>query len=64
MLLNVNLSYYSTLVTWLNGRRFDELKDANFYTHLDLVASAFWQARVCDQNIVKTTFQTPHGLME
>jgi hypothetical protein len=41
----------------------DELKDANFYTHLDL-ASGFWQVRVRDQDIHKTTFQTPYGLME
>jgi hypothetical protein len=38
----------------------DELKDANFYTHLDL-ASSFWQVRVRDQNIHKTAFQTPDG---
>jgi hypothetical protein len=41
----------------------DELKDANFYTHLDL-ASGFWQVRVRDQDIHKTAFQTPGGLME
>jgi hypothetical protein len=41
----------------------DELKDANFYTHLDL-ASGFWQVRVRDQDIHKTAFQTPDGLME
>jgi hypothetical protein len=33
----------------------DELKDANFDTHLDL-ASGFWQVRVRDKNIHKTTF--------
>jgi hypothetical protein len=33
----------------------DELKDANFYTHLDL-ASGFWQVRVRDQDIHKTAF--------
>jgi hypothetical protein len=41
----------------------DELKDANFYTHLDL-ASGFWQVRVRDQNIHETAFQTLDGLME
>jgi hypothetical protein len=41
----------------------DELKDANFYTHLDL-ASGFWQVRVRDHGIHKTAFQTPYGLME
>ena len=40
----------------------DELKDANFYTHLDL-ASGFWQVRVRDKDIHKTAFQTPDGLM-
>jgi hypothetical protein len=41
----------------------DELKDANFYTHLDL-AFGFWQVRVRDQDIHNTAFQTPCGLME
>jgi hypothetical protein len=41
----------------------DELKNANFYTHLDL-ASGFWQVRVRDQHIHKTAFQTHVGLME
>jgi hypothetical protein len=41
----------------------DELKDANFYTHLDL-ACGFWQVRVRDEDIHKTGFQTPNGLME
>jgi hypothetical protein len=41
----------------------DELMDANFYTHLDL-ASGFWQVRVRDQDVHKTAFQTPDGLME
>jgi hypothetical protein len=41
----------------------DELKDENFYTHLDL-ASGFWQVRVRDQYVHKTAFQTPNGLME
>jgi hypothetical protein len=41
----------------------DELKDANVYTHLDL-ASRFWQVRVRNQDVHKTVFQTPCGLME
>jgi hypothetical protein len=41
----------------------DELKDANFYTHLDL-ASGFLQVRVRDKAIHKTAFETPSGLME
>jgi hypothetical protein len=41
----------------------DDLKDANFYTHLDLV-SGFWQVRVRDKDIHKTAFQTHDGLME
>jgi hypothetical protein len=41
----------------------DELKDANFYTHLDL-APGFWPFRVCDKDIHKTAFQTLDGLME
>jgi hypothetical protein len=41
----------------------DELKDTNFYTHLDL-ASAFWPVRVRDHDIHKTAFQTLDGLME
>jgi hypothetical protein len=41
----------------------DELKDANFYTHLDL-AFGFWQVRVRDQDIHKTAFQTADGIME
>jgi hypothetical protein len=40
-----------------------KLKDANFYTHLDL-ASGFWQVRVRDHDIHKTAFLTPYGLME
>jgi hypothetical protein len=40
-----------------------ELKDANFYTHLDL-ASSFRQVGVRDEDIHKTAFQTPDGLME
>jgi hypothetical protein len=41
----------------------DELKDANFNTHLNL-ASGFWQVRVRDKDIHKTAFQTHDGLME
>jgi hypothetical protein len=41
----------------------DELKDANFYTHLDL-ASGFWQVRVRDKDIHQTAFQILDGLME
>jgi hypothetical protein len=41
----------------------DELKGANFDTHLDL-ASGFRQARVRDQYIHRTAFQTLDGLME
>jgi hypothetical protein len=41
----------------------DELKDANFYTHLDLVLG-FWQVRVRDQDIHKTALHTHDGLME
>jgi hypothetical protein len=41
----------------------DELKDAIFYTHLDL-ASSFWQVRVRDRDIHETAFQTHVGLME
>jgi hypothetical protein len=41
----------------------DELKDANLYTHLDL-AYGFWLVRVRDQDVHKTAFQTPDGLME
>jgi hypothetical protein len=38
----------------------DELKDANFYIHLDL-ASSLWQARVRDQDIHKTAFPAHDG---
>jgi hypothetical protein len=41
----------------------DELKDANFYTHMDL-ASGFWQVRVRDQDVHKMAFQTHDGVME
>jgi hypothetical protein len=33
----------------------DELKDADFYTHLDL-ASGFWQVRVRDKDVLKRAF--------
>jgi hypothetical protein len=42
---------------------FDELKDANFYTHLDL-APSFWQVRVRYEDVHKTAFPTHDGLME
>jgi hypothetical protein len=41
----------------------DELKDTSFYTHLDL-AYGFCQARVRNQDVHKTAFQTLDGLME
>jgi hypothetical protein len=41
----------------------DELKDAIFYTHLDL-AFGFWQVRVRDEDVHKTTSQTTDGMME
>jgi hypothetical protein len=41
----------------------DELKDANYYTHLDL-ASGLWHVRVRDQDVHKTVFQTRDGLLE
>jgi hypothetical protein len=41
----------------------DELKDANFYSHRDLVNS-FWQVRVRDNDVHKAAFQTPNGLVE
>jgi hypothetical protein len=41
----------------------DELRDANFYTHLDL-AFGFSQVRVRDKDVHKTTSHTPYGLME
>jgi hypothetical protein len=41
----------------------DELKDVNFYTHLNL-ASGVLEVRVRDRNVHDTAFQTPYGLME
>jgi hypothetical protein len=41
----------------------EELKDAIFYTHLDLV-SGFWLVRVRDQDAHKTAFQTHDGFIE
>jgi hypothetical protein len=41
----------------------DELKDANFYTHIDLTYG-FWQVRVRDHDIHKKAFYTVDGLME
>jgi hypothetical protein len=37
-----------------------ELKDANFFTHIDL-AFGIWQVRVRDKDIHKTAFKTPDG---
>jgi hypothetical protein len=45
------------------GDTLDELKDANFYTHLNL-ACGFSQVRVRDREVHETAFQTPDGLME
>jgi hypothetical protein len=39
----------------------DELKDRNFYTYIDL-ASRFWKARDCEEDIHKTDFKTPYGM--
>jgi hypothetical protein len=41
----------------------DELKDANFYSHLDL-AFGFWQVGVRKEDVHKTAFPTPDGMME
>jgi hypothetical protein len=41
----------------------DDLKDANFYAHLDLTC-VFSQVRVCEDDVHKTTFRTPNGMME
>jgi hypothetical protein len=41
----------------------DELKDAIFYTHLD-VAFGFRQVQVRDEDVHKTAFQTHDGLKE
>jgi hypothetical protein len=39
-----------------------ELNDGNFCTHLELVlAFGFWQVRVREEDVHKTTFQTPNG---
>jgi hypothetical protein len=40
----------------------DDLKDANFYTHPDL-ACGFRQVRVHIENIHKTAFRTPNGMI-
>jgi hypothetical protein len=45
------------------GAALDEVKDANVYTHLDLVRG-FWQVRVREELVHKTTFETRDGLME
>jgi hypothetical protein len=41
----------------------DELKDANFYKHLDLGFS-LWQGRVRDEDVHTNAFQTLDGLIE
>jgi hypothetical protein len=41
----------------------DELKDANFCTHLHL-AYGFWQVRVREKNVHKTAFQTLDDMMK
>jgi hypothetical protein len=41
----------------------DELKEANFITHLDLVHS-LWQVQVHEEDTHETTFETHYGLME
>jgi hypothetical protein len=41
----------------------DELKDLNFYTHLDL-ASGFLHVSGREEDVHKTAFQTSNGLME
>jgi hypothetical protein len=40
-----------------------ELKDAKMFTHLDF-ACDFWQVQVLYQDIYKTAFRTPDGLVE
>jgi hypothetical protein len=45
------------------GDSLDELMDDIFYTHLDL-AHGLWQARVREEDVHKTTFQTHDGMME
>jgi hypothetical protein len=40
----------------------DELKDTNFYSHLDL-AACLWQVRVREEDVHKTTFQVRAGMM-
>jgi hypothetical protein len=40
----------------------DEMKDASFYTCLDL-ALGFWQVRVRDEDVNKTVLHTPNRLM-
>jgi hypothetical protein len=43
----------------------DESKDANFNTHIDLASTVFWQVRVCEEDIRKTTiFHTHDGPMK
>jgi hypothetical protein len=45
------------------GDTLNEHKDANFYTHLDLVSS-FWQLRLRDQHVHETAIQTLDASME
>jgi hypothetical protein len=43
----------------------DESKDANVYTHIDLASTVFWQVRVREEDIRKTTiFHTHDGPMK
>jgi hypothetical protein len=39
------------------------MKDTNFYTHINL-ASGFWQVGVREEDVHKTAFKTPNGVME
>jgi hypothetical protein len=45
------------------GDTLDEQKAAIFYTHLDL-AFGFWQVRVLEEDVHKTSFHTHNGQME
>jgi hypothetical protein len=46
----------------LVGDTLDDLKDADFYTHLYL-AYGFESVRVRDEDVHKRTFPTPDGFM-
>jgi hypothetical protein len=52
--LNEVTRKYAYPLPWVDDT-LDELKDANFYTHLDL-ATSFWQVRARDRDIHKTAF--------